>query len=271
MARKKRVSWLTSQREKLRQSRRDKADRQEIEFHKRLQDNPPASGSRYQTSRSSLKGSVYQNPRTNWTFREWVDELFEEGYDLSEYTWEGLYESYVNEEANNILENFSTDDILELIEAKDIPQEVALRIADMLKSAPVRSPQADVARKLRLYAVARNTKRMEKMSQQESYEAIVEYLFVEGYTNTIEAAEVMAESISDSWAYEILEENEPDIFKTHPRAHRFPLTPSELRSARNIGLMARGIYPEDQPKKSAKKVEPEQPKRKRRKLEFEVR
>jgi len=35
--------------------------------------------------------------------------------------------------------------------------------------------------------------------------------------------------------------------------------------------MARGIYPEDQPKKSAKKVEPEQQKRKRRKLEFEVR
>lgn len=207
MARKKRVSWLTSQREKLRQSRRDKADRQEIEFHKRLQDNPPASGSRYQTSRSSLRGSVYQNPRTNWTFREWVDELFEEGYDLSEYTWEGLYETYVNEEASYILENCSTDDILELIEAKDIPQEVALRIADMLKSAPVRSPQADVARKLRLYAVARNKKRMEKMSQQESYEAIVEYLFVEGYTDTIEAAEVMAESISDSWAYEILEDS----------------------------------------------------------------
>lgn len=29
-------------------------------------------------------------------FEMWVDELLEEGYDLSKYTWEGLYEEYLN-------------------------------------------------------------------------------------------------------------------------------------------------------------------------------
>lgn len=273
MARKKRVSWLTSQREKLHKFRQDKAERKEKEFQQKLQDNPPSSGSRYQTSRSSLRASVYQNPRANWNFREWVDELFEEGYDLSEYTWEGLYETYVNEEASHILENYSIDAIYSLLEAKSIRQEVALAIANRL---PKSRKFDSLSKQLRMYAVKQNIRRIDNIDkktqkaqsapQNEAYEAIVRYLFVEGYTDTIEAAELMAESISDSWAHEILEE--ADIFKTHPRAHKFPLTPSELRSAGNIGLAARGIYPEDQPQRSAKRIEP---KRKPRKLEFEVR
>lgn len=36
-------------------------------------------------------------------------------------------------------------------------------------------------------------------------ESVVEYLFVEGYADTIEKAEVMAENISENWAIEILE------------------------------------------------------------------
>jgi hypothetical protein len=96
------------------------------------------------------------------------------------------------------------------------------------------------------------------------FEEVVEYLFVEGFADTIESAEIMAENISEGWVNEILE------------AHSFPLKPSERAIVDRIARRNRG---EDVPipssTKSAKKAEPEveskpeQP-RKRRKLEFEV-
>lgn len=42
--------------------------------------------------------------------------------------------------------------------------------------------------------------------QKEEFDAIVEYLFVEGYADTFESAELMAENISQIWIDEILEE-----------------------------------------------------------------
>jgi hypothetical protein len=39
----------------------------------------------------------------------------------------------------------------------------------------------------------------------EEFESVVEYLFVEGYANTIEGAEEMAENISENWVNEIME------------------------------------------------------------------
>jgi hypothetical protein len=45
-----------------------------------------------------------------------------------------------------------------------------------------------------------------KFKVAENFEEVVEYLFVEGYTDTIESAELMAESISAEWVNEILDE-----------------------------------------------------------------
>jgi hypothetical protein len=39
----------------------------------------------------------------------------------------------------------------------------------------------------------------------EDFESIVEYLFVEGFADTIENAELMAENISENWVNEIME------------------------------------------------------------------
>ena len=47
--------------------------------------------------------------------------------------------------------------------------------------------------------------------RKEEFDAIVEYLFVEGYVDTIESAEVMAENISEQWAEIILEKDETEI------------------------------------------------------------
>lgn len=47
--------------------------------------------------------------------------------------------------------------------------------------------------------------------RKEEFDAIAEYLFVEGYVDTIESAEVMAENISEQWAEIILEKDETEI------------------------------------------------------------
>ena len=90
-------------------------------------------------------------------------------------------------------------------EAKDIPQEVALKLADMLKGSPQLSMRGGMARGLRQYAMGRNKKRLEKLQQNEEFESVVEYLFVEGFADTIENAEVIAENISETWVNEIME------------------------------------------------------------------
>jgi len=38
----------------------------------------------------------------NEEFQNWVNNLLDEGYDLSGYTWEGLYEEYIQTEAYNL-------------------------------------------------------------------------------------------------------------------------------------------------------------------------
>ena len=39
------------------------------------------------------------------------------------------------------------------------------------------------------------------------FEAVAEYLFVEGYADNVRSAEVMAMNISEDWVNEILENN----------------------------------------------------------------
>ena len=46
---------------------------------------------------------IVRKPKTNAeNFELWVNNLLDEGYDLSGYTWEGLYEEYIQNEAYDI-------------------------------------------------------------------------------------------------------------------------------------------------------------------------
>jgi hypothetical protein len=86
------------------------------------------------------------------------------------------------------------------------------------------------------------------------FEEIVEYLFVEGFADTFEGAELMAESISAEWVNDIMEK----------LAHKFPLSTKEKELARRIGERGRGSEEPKAPR-SARKVEtPAQPPRRKR-------
>ena len=216
--------------------------------------------------------------------------------------FEGYAESYA--EAEQILEEMTDEEFEQLLEAKDIPQEVALKIANALKGAPKFSRRGRIAGQLRQFAVDRNKKRVAKLQQnvqqneeadnsyletdmkkrrknnekaienmkntdayksmvgtirkkfEEEYdifESVVEYLFVEGFADTIESAELMAESISAEWVNDIMEK----------LAHKFPLSAKQKELARKIGERARGSEEPKAPR-SARKVEtPAQPPRRR--------
>jgi hypothetical protein len=126
----------------------------------------------------------------------------------------------------------------EIEEAKDIPQEVALKLADMLKGSPQFSRRGGIARGLRQYAIGRNKKRLEKLQQNEEFDAIVEYLFVEGFADTIEGAEEMAENISENWVNEILNEMEVQPPREQLKTDRkmFTISQEEQDAARKRAL-----------------------------------
>ena len=46
--------------------------------------------------------------REDEEFEAWVEGLWEEGYDLSDYTWEGLYEAYIEEAPYDVYRGSST-------------------------------------------------------------------------------------------------------------------------------------------------------------------
>jgi hypothetical protein len=60
-----------------------------------------------------------------------------------------------------------------------------------------------------------------KKSENSMLESVVEYLFVEGYADTIENAEVMAENISETWTNEILETWSDSKVRKNPKTDKW--------------------------------------------------
>ncbi len=92
-------------------------------------------------------------------------------------------------------------------------------------SAQVRSDNAYFAKKLKAKKDAQQRMKekgtIPKKGGKEMFESVVEYLFVEGYADTIESAELMAESISEDWMNRILEaKKEPDFEKMKKQEYR---------------------------------------------------
>ncbi len=85
---------------------------------------------------------------------------------------------------------------------RDEPSEAEqFRQSDMIARNPRVRAEREAAAKARLKS--QGLKRKDGTSV---FEEVVEYLFVEGFAETIESAEVMAENISGDWVNEILDE-----------------------------------------------------------------
>lgn len=249
-------------------------------------------------ARLAAKGNLpIRKPKQNEEFESYVENLQNEGYDLSNWTWEGIEEFYIDEakkmkgedpcwkgyqmvgtkkkggkEVPNCVPKEEYESEIDE-EKKEFPKAKVERQIDRHlsnassswssrggKSNP-RKTDSYKARYRKMSAIQGSVERGEdprkdtvqgdqrkiftkgygtpvsaktvdneksaytpgglrahqtkaggyrKLTRKEELEAVVEYLFVEGYSDSIESAEIMAESISETWINEILEEKTSD-------------------------------------------------------------
>ena len=115
--------------------------------------------------------------------KEWVSELIDQGYDLSEYTWDDMIEMF-NEGSD--IRYPKKDEINSFTKRKDDPKVAAGRKA---------------AKEMGL-----------KMNEATIEDAIIDYLMTEGFANNPVSAEIMFNHMSEEWL-EAIEE----AFKPFPK------------------------------------------------------
>lgn len=134
---------------------------------------------------------------------------------------------------------------------RDEPDEAEqLRQSDEIARNPKVRAERNAAARARLKAKGKVPTRNGKPV----FEAVVEYLYVEGYADTIEAAELMAENIGDLWADSILEAvdwDKSDIGHTTggpvPKKKMSPAKRHEFEKTRRENLKKQPGTPGDSP------------------------
>jgi hypothetical protein len=124
---------------------------------------------------------------------------------------------------------------------RDEPDEAEqLRQSDMIARDPRVKAEREASRRA---AQAASKERLKKQGLKRKdgtpvFEEVVEYLFVEGFADTIENAEVMAENISEQWIDEILNEMEVQPPKEPLKTDRnmFNIPADEKEAARERTL-----------------------------------
>jgi sRNA-binding protein len=163
--------------------------------------------------------------RIGQQFDDWVGELLDEGYDLSKYTWEGLFQEYMKENVryfrraggpskewdepgNDYGSRGSNSDVeAKAAEARRKAEAGARRIEAQRQrtqgaSAPA-STSSSSASASRDRMRARGT--VPTRGGKPVFEQVSMYLYNEGYASTVENAYMMAENISEEWFNEIVD------------------------------------------------------------------
>lgn len=138
-------------------------------------------------------------------FETWVNTLVEEGYDLSEYTWDDMYEIYLNEAKKS---DSPRQTFLPKSRERDIGRH------DDWKDKPSEKwgerPEAGKKLKRRAQAVVGTQKRQDKevgiREGTDLFDYILEHLVAEGYADTNENALVIMANMSEEWRDDILTE-----------------------------------------------------------------
>lgn len=137
-------------------------------------------------NRSSKKG-----------FDQWVENLQNEGYDLSEWTRKGLFEYYLNERLRYFKTASGHSKAWDEWDEED-PREAAARRQNQAKL------RNDNLRRMNSQNMMRMRGTVPKKNGKPMFEDLVKHLYVEGYADTIESAEIIAENMSQDWVEKII-------------------------------------------------------------------
>ena len=162
----------------------------------------------------------------------WVNSLLEEGYDLSDYTWDELYESYFDE--------------AQYTPSPQIQQPPAeVRNAPKNKLSPVSTVGTGLAAAYlgneigkKLLKKKPNVKGV--FEELDIFGIVLEYLITEGYADTQEAAERIMVNMSEEWRESIVEEVLDEAYVDYKKG-KLPSgrTPQQAAQGRSELLNAR--------------------------------
>jgi hypothetical protein len=132
-------------------------------------------------------------------FELWVNELLDEGYDLSDYTWDELYEGYKKLPVGKMIQQA----------AHKAGQKGS--DAQIAKMARVASRHSTIKGKAKIRGEGQaelNRRRGEMKEDYDAFDVVLEYLLDEGFAETIEGAEAIMVNMSEGWIETILVEKE---------------------------------------------------------------
>ena len=154
-------------------------------------------------------------------FESWVDELLDEGYDLSDYTWDELYEGYKKLPVGRMVVQSARKSAFALSKGHQGDEKGQEKdIKDIKKMARVANRHSTVKGKGKVRGQGQAELNRRKGEMKEDYDAfdiVLEYLLDEGFADTLEGAEAIMVNMSEEWIEGILEEREPGVKPYQPR------------------------------------------------------
>ena len=157
--------------------------------------------------------AVYDNDiREKLEFESWVNNLLEEGYDLSDYTWDEMYEHYIqlDEGRNTSLQALSRESEQRKADKKRGRPEAEVEKDSRLMMGRFRPGASQEERAEGGRQVLKVRNKVPKKGGKDMFEHILEHLVAEGYADTNEAALAIMANMSDNWKESIVESMDPD-------------------------------------------------------------
>ena len=142
----------------------------------------------------------------NEEVENWVNSLIEEGYDLSDYTWEEMAEIYIDE--GNRGENETG--MSNVSKLKRRQKKFADGIVHPDEAGELEGERQNAHRSGR-YVPTRGSGVREGY---DTFDAILEHLVAEGYADTNEAALAIMANMSEEWRESILDEEKKELPQT---------------------------------------------------------
>lgn len=145
-------------------------------------------------------------------FELWVEEMLDEGYDLSDYTWDELYEGYKKLPVGKMIKQASRKaESPSYFGNYDSAKQTDKEIKKMARVADRHSLVKGKGRVRGEGQAELNRRKGEMKEDFDVFDLVLEHLLDEGYVDTLEQAEAIMANMSDEWIESIIEERAPGV------------------------------------------------------------
>ena len=146
-------------------------------------------------ARKLAAGVRSRRAKQNEEFELWVNELVEEGHDLSDYTWDEVYEFYLDEAS-------SRDEFTRAAIARNSGRKGGITF----EPGPNWDASANRGKGAHISPKQKEKQRRKALRQEELdiFDVVLEFLQVEGYAETLEEAEWLMSNVIDDEAISII-------------------------------------------------------------------